>query len=198
MLNVTAYAVRSVVDVEPSQAASSAVTAPPKAKKNCPDARKAVRFYQRRYAEHRAKMGAGVTRAGASRKGYVPIGSCPRYLASVWKRKAHGARVAYLRWHEYHYAWWKWLPMKHQRVGACETGDGKRPGDFSWDSGRYVSFAGIYRPAYDDDAHRVGNLGWDETKRKLGRLPTPREQMQAVDSHRAAHGGWSGWGCRGA
>jgi hypothetical protein len=94
------------------------------------------------------------------------------------------------------------MPAKHQRVAACETGHqgGTGPGGsrWDWDSGTYVSAFGIYRPAYNDDAHRVGNLGWDETIRRLGRFPSPREQMQAVDSHRAAHGGWSGWGCRGA
>jgi hypothetical protein len=110
--------------------------------------------------------------------------------------------VRYERWHRYHYAWWEWLPAKHQRVARCETGyqGGTGPGGsrWDWDSGLYVSAFGIYRPAYDDDAHRAGNLGWDETIRKLGRYPTPREQYQAVESHRAAHGGWSGWGCRGA
>lgn len=143
-------------------------------------------------------MGAGASSHSGAQAASTRRAPCPQYLARALKRKAHAARVRYERWHEFNYAWWKWMPEKHQRVGACETGYGKRPGSFSWDSGRYVSFAGIYRLAYDDDAHRVGNLGWDETKRKLGRLPTPREQMQAVDSHRAAHGGWSGWGCRGA
>jgi hypothetical protein len=164
--------------------------------KICPDARRAVRYYQRHYAEWRAKMGAEVSVAGRT------PGSCPRYLAAVWKRKAYAARVAYQRWHEYHYAWWKWMPAKHQRVARCETGyqGGTGPGGsrWDWDSGRYVSAFGIYRPAYDDDAHRAGNLGWDETLRRLRRYPTPREQMQAVDAHRDAHGGWSGWGCRGA
>jgi hypothetical protein len=106
------------------------------------------------------------------------------------------------RWLEYHYAWRKWMPAKHQRVCACETGHqgGTGPGGsrWDWDSGAYVSAYGIYRQGYNDDAHRIGNLGWDETIRKLGRYPTPREQMQAADSHRAAHGGWSGWGCRNA
>lgn len=94
------------------------------------------------------------------------------------------------------------MPDKHQRVASCETGHqgGTGPGEsrWDWDSGRYVSAFGIYRPAFNDDARRAGNLGWDETIRRLKRYPTPREQMQAVDSHRAQHGGWSGWGCRGA
>ena len=28
-----------------------------------------------------------------------------------------------------------WMPDKWQRIGACETGYGKRPGDFHWNSG---------------------------------------------------------------
>lgn len=133
---------------------------------------------------------------------------CPRYLVHVLQRKARAWRLRLERWFDYQYDWRSWMPAKHRRVGACETGYGREPGNFSWDTrvfdgegnfvGGYVSFAGIYGPGYDDDAHRVGNLGWDETVRKLHRLPTPREQMQAVDSHREAHGGWSGWGCRGA
>lgn len=117
-------------------------------------------------------------------------------------RNVRAAKIAYRKWQHYHFNWQAWMPAKHQRVARCETGyqGGTGPGGsrWDWDSGTYVSAFGIYRPAYNDDAHRVGNLGWDETKRVLGRLPTPREQMQAVDSHRAAHGGWSGWGCRGA
>lgn len=161
------------------------------APEKCPTARNAVKFYAGRIAYWNYKFGTS-TRI----KTNVP--KCPRHLAHVLQRKAYGLRRAYAKWHAYHYDWRSWMPDKHQRVGACETGYGKRPGNFHWDSGRYVSFAGIYRQGYDDDAHRIGNLGWDETLRKLGRYPTPREQMQAVDSHRAAHGGWSGWGCRGA
>lgn len=125
-----------------------------------------------------------------------------RVLAHRWQARARAARKAVKAWWVFHYAWWRWLPAKHRRVAECETGHqgGTGPGGsrFDWDSGTYVSAWGIYRPAYDDDAHRVGNLGWDETRRKLGRYPTPREQFQAVESHRAAHGGWSGWGCAGA
>jgi hypothetical protein len=168
------------------------------APENCSDARRGLAFYVSRYAEWRAKMGTS-----APRKVDVPS-SCARvrYLAFVWRLKARAARKAYERWYHYHYAWRDWMPAKHQRVAACETGHqgGTGPGGsrWDWDSGTYVSAFGIYRPAYADDAHRVGNLGWDETIRRLGRFPSPREQMQAVDSHRAAHGGWSGWGCRGA
>jgi hypothetical protein len=124
--------------------------------------------------------------------------ACPRYLAKALRRKAAALHAL---WH-YEYAWWDWMPAKHQRVAACETGhqggDGPGGSRFDWDSGTYVSAFGIYRAGYNDDAHRIGNLGWDETIAKLHRYPTPREQMQAADSHRARWGDWSGWGCRGA
>jgi hypothetical protein len=155
-----------------------------------------VRFYQDRMNHWKIKMGATTLTSSTTTLG------CPRYLAHVLQRKARAARLTYERWVEYHYAWRKWMPAKHQRVAACETGyqGGTGPGGsrWDWDSGTYVSAFGIYRAGYNDDAHRIGNLGWDETIRELGRYPTPREQMQAADSHRAAHGGWSGWGCRGA
>lgn len=161
----------------------------------CQSSRKAVAYYRAHTHARQSARGGEL----ADRTPVVRGRSChwARYAAGVWVARAKAALKALRAW-EYDYAWWQWMPAKHRRIGACETGYGREPGDFSWDSGRYVSFAGIYRAGYDDDAHRVGNLGWDETKRKLGRLPTPREQMQAVDSHRAAHGGWSGWGCRGA
>jgi hypothetical protein len=163
--------------------------------KQCTAARKALRYYTRQYAYWQSKMERSASFSAKP-------GRCPTYLAKVRRAKATQARRAYGDWYEYHFHWWKWMPAKHQRVARCETGyqGGTGPGGsrWDWDSGRYVSAFGIYRPAYNDDAHRIGNLGWDETKARLGRVPTPREQMQAVDSHRAAHGGWSGWGCRGA
>lgn len=213
VLNIVLYAGRVFADsgaaggpAPSADAGRSVIQSRVPAPERCPDAKRAVRYYQRRYAEWRAKTGAG--RAAAT----TDLPACPRYLASTWKRKAYQARKAYLRWRSYHYDWRSWMPAKHQRVAACETGHqgGTGPGGSRWDwdsrhfdaSGRflggYVSAFGIYGPGYDDDARRVGNLGWDETKRRLGRFPSPREQMQAVDSHRAVHGGWSGWGCRGA
>ena len=89
------------------------------------------------------------------------------------------------------------MPDKWQRIGACETGYGRRPGSFSWDSGRYVSFAGIYRAGYSQYAHEIGQLSWDETRSRLGRYPTPREQLN-VALRIYYHFGFSGWGCRNA
>jgi hypothetical protein len=157
-------------------------------------ARAGLRFYTRRYDEWRAKTGAGHL------KRTVAVGraaSCPRYLAKLMRSKAHAARLAYHRWHRYHYEWRRWMPVKLQRVGACETGYGRRPGDFHWDSGTYVSFAGIIRGGYAEFAHALGLRSWDETRRELHRDPTPREQVLVTLALEAEYG-WGAWGCGGA
>lgn len=118
---------------------------------------------------------------------------CPRYLGRVLRLKAYATRARVEAWLEEEFDWVSWLPDKWRRVGICETSL-----RWDWDSGRYVSAFGIYRAGYADDAHRIGGLSWDETVRRLGRLPTPREQFNAALSHFNANGGFSGWGCRGA
>jgi hypothetical protein len=146
-------------------------------------------------------MGLSRSASGARRGGTLAdLGSrelsCPRYLAHLWQRKARAARRAYELWHFEQYAWREWLPGIWFRLAVCETGH--NPPNWAHDSGTYVSGFGIYRPGYRDDSHRIGQLSWDETIRKLHRLPTPREQYEAALSHYREHGGFSGWGCRGA
>jgi len=164
--------------------------------RDCRSARRAVAWYQARWREWRERMGAGPLVL----KTLERPRSCTRlrYLARLWRAKARVERLRFERWHRYHFAWREWLPAVWQRLGACETGYGKRPGNWHWDSGRYVSAFGIYRPAYADDAHQIGLLSWDETLGKLHRYPTPREQYRTALSHHRLHGGFSGWGCRGA
>lgn len=168
---------------------SSAFYAP----ERCNEARRALSYYRAAYARHRAAQELA---------GPVPVVrygcAATRRRAVEWRDRAGAERVRAAEWYRANFAWSEWLPDKWQRVGACETGYGRRPGNWTHDSGTYVSAFGIYRAGYDDDAHRIGNLGWDETKRELGRLPTPREQYEAALSHYRAHGGFSGWGCRGA
>ena len=115
--------------------------------------------------------------------------SCPRYLARVLRGKAAARRRAYLRWHAYHFEWWKWLPDKFARVGACETGYGRRPGSWTWDSGTYVSAFGIYRPAYNQFSRWLGLPTWDDPGRR-----TPREQFIVARAIQARFG-WGAWGC---
>lgn len=93
------------------------------------------------------------------------------------------------------FRWEEWLPDNWRRLGACETGYGQPPGNWSHDSGRFVSAFGIERRNYALDARRVGNLSWDTTRSRLGRLPTPREQYDAAVSHLETYG--DGWGCPG-
>jgi hypothetical protein len=157
----------------------------------CRSARRAVAFYGARYDIHLRAIGRIPKRFITRPKNCAQA----RYLAHVLQRKARAARHAYERWYEREWHWQAWLPANWRALGACETGYGREPGDWTWDSGSYVSAFGIYRPGYADDAHRIGNLSWDETKRKLGRLPTPREQYEAALSHLRTHG--DGWGCPG-
>lgn len=161
-------------------------------------AQRAIRHYSARTHYWQAR------RHSVDRADRIPWPTCfhARRAAREWQARARTARETYERWHDHHYDWRSWLPEKHQRVARCETGyqGGTGPGGsrWDWDSGTYVSAFGIYLPAYNADAARAGNLGWHETISKLGRHPTPREQYEAVEAHRAQYGGWSGWGCRGA
>ncbi len=143
-----------------------------------------MRFYVRRIAFWRSRMGA----AGiASLAGRGHRSRCPQYLARVLQGKAYGLRIAYGRWLDYQYAWWKWLPDKFRRVGHCETGStagGTAAGNWHWDSGTYVSAFGIYRPAYEAYHHWTGRN-------------TPREQYEVAAAIQESYG-WGAWGCGGA
>lgn len=165
---------------------------PPTAKRRgCLDAIKAIRYYSSATHEWQRKREASRL---ADRIRW-PNCDRAREAARKWKVRAAAARARYLAWIEHEYHWQKWLPSNWRRLGACETGYGQEPGNWQHDSGTYVSAFGIYRPGYRDDAHRIGNLSWDETLQKLKRYPTPREQYEAGLSHYGTHG--DGWGCPG-
>lgn len=102
--------------------------------------------------------------------------------------RAHRARIAYQRW-AYDWAWWQWMPDKWQRVGACETGYGKRPGNFRWNSGTYQGFVGFYYGSWD--AYRPAGYPAEAYQ------ATPRQQMVVAERIRAAVG-YGAWGCGGA
>lgn len=97
--------------------------------------------------------------------------------------------------------WDLWLPDKFARVGACETGYGKKPGNWHWDSGTYVSPFGIIRSAYNSFAHSLGYLGWDDldpgTHQRHGLNAPPYEQYRVAAAIQARYG-WGAWGCGGA
>lgn len=138
----------------------------------------------------------------------------PRTRAwSPWKPHSTGFRRAELarwqnRWRKCTYLlherarqwnWQAWLPDKWRRIAVCETG-------LNWQhaNSSYVSAFGISVASYDDDAAYMGVPGWPK-KRVAGRLvfdldraPSPWHQWQAAVGHYKQHGGFSGWGCRGA
>lgn len=144
----------------------------------CPSAHGAVKFYAGRIAYWRDRM-------GQDRRTIAQyLSDCPRYLSHVLQRKAYGLRKAYGRYLDYQWNWEKWLPDKFARVGACETGYGRKPGRWDWDSGTYVSAFGIYRPAYEAYHHWTGHN-------------TPREQYEVAAAIQARFG-WGAWGCGGA
>jgi len=172
-------------------AGAGCIDAKPVFIEKCPGVRKALRFYTKRW-QHWTTL-----RTGAGREMKTRVATCPRYLLKIRKAKAAAAHREWDRWFAYHYAWSQWMDDKWQRIGACETGFGRRPGNFQWDSGAYVSAFGIIRSGYTYFAHEIGQLGWDETRSRLLRYPTPREQYNvALRIH--YHYGFSGWGCRGA
>jgi hypothetical protein len=138
-------------------------------------------------------MGAGVGSAAGGRavlRGN-PSG-CPRYLATVLKRKAHAARLAYGRWHHYHYAWRIWMPAKWQRIIQCETQSNFQ----HWYSATGYQGAFGFAPSSWDGFR-------DEADPKAGPYPadanqgTPRQQYEVALAIYRRYG-LRGWGCRNA
>lgn len=170
-----------------AQTVPAAQAAPPS--EQCREAQKGLVYYRGAYNKWRAKA------EKPRQTEWARAANCDgtRYLARVARSKARAAKKAYKAWRAYHWDWRAWLPANWLAVGICESGH--NPPNWNHDSGTYVSAFGIYRPGYRDDAHRIGNLSWDETKAKLGRVPTPREQYEAALSHYRTHG--DGWGCPG-
>lgn len=86
--------------------------------------------------------------------------------------------------------WQVWLPDKWQRIGACETGYGKRPGDWTWNSGTYQGAFGFYHGSWD----QFKPVSWwpDEAY-----LASPWQQYQTALAIWRRFG-FSGWGCRNA
>lgn len=157
---------------------------------DCRSARKAIRFYSRRVDEWRAKMGAGAAARLVNRQA-----SCPRYLAHVWQRKARGARLTYERWFEYHFRWQIWLPDKWQRIGACETGYGKRPGNWRHSNSSYEGAFGFALSSWDAFVPRADPKAGPYPANAY--LATPRQQYEVALAIQRMYG-LSGWGCRNA
>lgn len=152
----------------------------------CPSARRGLRYYRTRHGYWVTKRGAAkpVTRNGRSPRNCADA----RYLADVWRRRAHTARLAYQRWWRHEYAWWVWLPSNWAALGACETGYGRPPGNWNHSNARFTSAFGISWAEYDNDARHMGVPPWHVRH-------TPRDQYEAALGHYDRFG--DGWSCPG-
>lgn len=171
------------------------------AQERCPDARRGLAFYRGRYAEHRAKMGADAGQVGARPRKPRNCADA-HYLARLWKQRAKMARRALTRYlaierqhHRYHYAWRVWLPDKWQRIGACETGYGRRPGQWTWNSGAYQGAFGFAVSSWDAFVPYADPKAGPYPSEAY--LATPRQQYEVALAIWRRYG-FSGWGCRGA
>ena len=140
-------------------------------------------------------MGAGTVRqverptTGSGVRAPAP---CPKYLAALWQRKARAARRAYERWHAYHYDWRSWLPDVWQRLGACETGYGRRPGNWKWDSGTYEGAFGFHYDSWDRFVPYADRKARPYPAEAY--LATPRQQYEVALAIWRRYS-FSGWGC---
>lgn len=95
---------------------------------------------------------------------------------------------------QWQHRWQVWLPANWQQLGACETGYGKRPGNWRHANSSYVSAFGIQRGSfpggYDHDARMAGMPPWNDR-----RPPTPWQQYRTALMHYRLYG--DGWGCPG-
>ena len=148
----------------------------------CPSVVKAISFYRAKTWANQDALGQPKTIAAGE-----VTGSCAykHWVARLWQNRAEKARQEYA----YHYNWWEWLPDKWQRIGACETGYGKRPGQWNFNSGAFQGAFGF------------ANSTWDQYKPEgapsEAYLATPRQQYQCALNVYAAHG-YGAWGCGGA
>jgi hypothetical protein len=118
-----------------------------------------------------------------------------RRRAVEWRDKAARAHVELARWRAYHWNWQAWLPDKWQRVGACETGYGKRPGRWDWNSGTYQGAFGFYHGSWDAFVPRADPKAGPYPSEAY--MATPRQQYEVALAIYRRYG-LSGWGCRGA
>jgi hypothetical protein len=163
------------------------------APETCRTTREAVVFYRERTWERQRARGGRL----ATRTPIVAGKSChwARYAARTWSARATAARLALERWTAYHYDWRSWLPDKWQRVGACETGYGQRPGRWDWNSGTYQGAFGFFHGSWDAFVPRADRKAAPYPSEAY--LATPRQQYEVALAIWRMFG-FSGWGCRGA
>jgi hypothetical protein len=169
-------------------ASVASLTKPPA---HCPGSVRAITYYRKAYTASRTAMGL----AGAVPRVWYQHCRTVRVRAGEWRDKAARARTELAAWTHYQYAWWDWMPRGWQAIGACETGYGRRPGNFRHNSGTYQGFAGFYHGSWDAFVPSADP--------KAGPYPseayeaTPRQQYEVALAIWRRYG-LSGWGCRGA
>jgi len=170
------------------------------APEKCPGIVTALRFYTERWRHWTSlRVGAGRVHleipAGGNHPADPVVQACPRYLLKIRQRKALAAHREWNRWFRYQYAWSEWLPDKWQRIGACETGYGRRPGNWRHSNSSYEGAFGFAKQSWDSFKYRADP--------KAGPYPedawqaTPRQQYEVALAIWRRYG-FSGWGCRGA
>ena len=111
----------------------------------------------------------------------------PLGAATTRHDQFHGHRVGNQAWQ---YRWQVWLPDKWQRIGACETGYGRRPGRWDWNSGTYQGAFGFHHSSWD----QFKPVSWWPDSAYEA---TPWQQYRTALAIHARYG-FSGWGCRNA
>jgi hypothetical protein len=202
-LTLTEYALAigllAVLFVDSPQARELAATEPrPRVKvsaafydSRCGDAYRGVRWYRARYDELRHELGQPVA---------PPVeqaADCRRLRerARYWRHAIRANQRALERHRAYHWDWPSWLPDKWQRVGACETGYGKRPGRWDWNSGTYQGAFGFYHGSWDAFVPHADPKAGPYPSGAY--LATPRQQYEVALAIWRRFG-FSGWGCRNA
>jgi hypothetical protein len=150
----------------------------------CPQSVKAITYYRQAYRQHRERMWLP---GPVSRVWYQDCVALRR-RATEWRDRAGKAREAAVEWVAYHYDWRSWLPENWQRLGACESGYGRRPGNWEHSNSRFTSAFGISWAEYNADAAHMGAPPWHVRH-------TPRDQYMAALGHYDRFG--DGWSCPG-
>jgi hypothetical protein len=91
---------------------------------------------------------------------------------------------------DWQWKWQVWLPDKWARIGACETGYGRRPGNWTWNSGTYQGAFGFHYQSWD----QFKPVSWWP---HAAYLASPWQQYQTALAIYRRYG-LSGWGCRNA
>lgn len=97
--------------------------------------------------------------------------------------------------YDYHYNWQQWLPDKWQRIVACETGYGKRPGNWRHANSSFQGAFGFATSSWDAFVPRADPKAGPYPSEAY--LATPRQQYEVALAIYRMYG-LSGWGCRGA